>query len=96
MPRGCPARFIANLWHEVTTRGGEIFLLELAACEDVIERRLVAADRHLRGKLVDVALYPKLRAEGVFGSPVLPPPGLPIDTGAIAPRDAAQLIAVKL
>ena len=47
-------------------------------------------------KLVDLDLYRRLRAQGVFATPQIPAPRLRIDTEQASPTEAAELIAASL
>ncbi len=91
-----PQRFIDELFAEVAAAGGEVIPIELTASEPEIERRIVAASRHREGKLVDLALYQKLRAAGTFTTPIIPGTRLRIDTATVAPVEAAKRIAALL
>ncbi len=88
-----PQRFIDDLVAEITAAGGEVIPVELTAPEAEIERRLGSDSRRRDGKLIDVALYCRLRETGVFDTPVLPAPRLRLDTTALAPAAAAARIA---
>jgi hypothetical protein len=88
-----PQRFIDDLFAEVAAAGGEMIPIELSASEAEIERRLSDAPRHAMKKLVDVSLYRQLRDNGVFATPMLPPPRLRIDTEKTTPSEAAEQIA---
>jgi len=91
-----PQRFIDELVVEVAARGGEVIPIELTAREAEIERRIDTASRRQHGKLVDRALYRKLRDSGVFGTPVMPSPRLRVDTGQVTPPEAAERIIAAL
>ncbi len=88
-----PQRFVDELFAELAAAGSDIRIVELVAPEAEIERRLAAESRRVDGKLTDLALYRRLRAAGVFDSPVLPAPQLRLDTSTLSPAAAAAQIA---
>lgn len=87
-----PQRFIDELFAEVPRKGGKIVSVGLHAPEEEIERRLGAASRREHGKLVDLALYRRLREAGAFASPRIPQNRLLLDTVALTPAEAAARI----
>ena len=91
-----PQRFIDKLCAEITAAGGEVIPVELTAPETEIERRIGSDSRHADGKLTDVALYRRLRDQGVFDKPAIPAPRLRLDTATLTPQAAAELIAREL
>ncbi len=91
-----PQRFVDELFAEVAAAGGEAISVELTADEAEIERRLGSDSRKRHGKLVDLELYQKLRAAGTFTTPAIPASRLRIDTGRVAPVDAATLVVHAL
>lgn len=91
-----PQRFIDELFADIAQRGGEVIPIELTASEAEIERRLSAASRHQKRKLVDLDLYRELRAAGVFSTPRLPSPRLRLDTETLTPAAAAVRIIEQL
>jgi hypothetical protein len=91
-----PQRFIDGLWAELAARGTEIFTVSLTASEEELERRLAEPGRREHRKLVDLSLYRSLRAAGTFDAPLIPGTPLRIDTGAIAPGEAAEAIAAAV
>ena len=91
-----PQRFIDELLAEVRHAGGEVIPIELVANETAIEQRLASASRHTDGKLVDRELYRRLRADGVFNSPVILAPRVRIDTTTHSPTASAALITGAL
>ena len=91
-----PQRFIDDLFTETAARGGDVIPIELTASETEIECRLGAASRKEHGKLVDLELYRRLRAQGVFNTPVIPRARLRIDTEQLQPAEAATKIVAAL
>ncbi len=88
-----PQRFIDELFAEIAAAGGEVIPVELTVADAEIERRLGSAQRREHRKLVDLALYRKLRDAGVFMTPIIPAPRLSLDTGVMSPIEAAARIA---
>jgi hypothetical protein len=86
-------KYIDGLFAEVAAAGGEVIPVELFASESKIEERLGSESRRRDGKMLDVSMYRNLRAKGAFDGPVIPAPKLRIDTGEIAPAEAAMRIA---
>lgn len=91
-----PQRFIDELFASIASRGGEVIPIELTASEAAIEQRLTAPSRHEHRKLVDLALYRRLRAEGVFASPRAPAAALRLDTETCSAIEAAARIQTFL
>lgn len=90
-----PQAFIDWLFAEMARRGVKLSSVEITASEDVIESRMASAQRQQFRKLTDLALYRQLRNSGVFATPLIPRTDLRIDTGLIAPGEAAAQIACK-
>ncbi len=88
-----PQAFIDWLFAELNRRSVALHSVELTASESVIEGRLGSVQRRQFRKLVDLALYRKLRDDGVFASPRIPRTDLRIDTGTTAPAETAMRIA---
>jgi hypothetical protein len=88
--------YIDGLFAEVAAAGGEVVPVELFASESRIEERLGSESRRREGKMLDAPMYRDLRAKGVFDSPVISVPRLRIDTGEIAPAEAAVRVASLL
>ena len=87
-----PQRFVDDLFAQLEETGVKIRCVELTASEATIEQRLSASDRRAKRKLVDLALYRKLRDEKVFDSPVITRNRLVIDTEKVGPEAAARQI----
>jgi len=88
-----PQRFVDRLFAEVAAAGGEVVPVELTASEAVIEARIASASRLREGKLTDPRVYRELRDRGAFDRPVIGKPRMTLDTGALAPSEAARRIA---
>lgn len=88
-----PQAFIDWLFAEMPRRGVRLHSIELTASEPVIESRIASKQRQQFNKLTDLALYRQLRDSGTFATPVIPRTDLRIDTGRLAPDEAARQIA---
>lgn len=87
---------IDELVRIVEGNGGKILFVELACPRETILQRLGNDSRTKFGKITDPAFYAAIEAQGAFEYPPLPTPALTIDTGAIAPEQAARKIAALL
>ena len=58
--------------------------------------RVEAPSRQASGKLSSLAVLRELEAAGAFAYPPLPPPSVTVDTGAVAPAEAAARIRAAL
>ncbi|MBL9214907.1 MAG: AAA family ATPase [Opitutaceae bacterium] len=90
-----PQAFVDWLFAALPRPGVRLRSVELTAPEAVIEDRLASAQRRQFRKLTDRALYRKLRDAGAFASPVIPRSDLRLDTGALAPAEAARRIVAE-
>lgn len=88
-----PQEFIDWLFSELPRRGVELRSVGLTASEAVLEARIGSEQRQQFKKLTDVALYRRLRDGGAFATPLIPRTDLWIDTGRLAPAEAAAQIA---
>jgi hypothetical protein len=86
------ADFPQRLMQVVTASGGEVFGVALTLNEAEQERRLVTAERTEFGKLRSVELLRELRPAMSACMEKMPAPALRIDTGSVAPADAADTI----
>jgi hypothetical protein len=80
----------------VRAEGGEVVFVELTCSEEEIEARIENESRAKFGKLRSLSRYRELRDAGAFSYPALPEAALVLDTGSLAPRDAAERIADHL
>ncbi|WP_114954513.1 shikimate kinase [Sphingosinicella terrae] len=88
--------FPERLKEAVTAQGGEVAFVRLTVARDEQEQRLVEASRAEHGKLRDVGLLRAL-AEGFEAcDAAMPAPALTLDTGALAPAEAAARIVEAL
>lgn len=87
-----PQAFVDDLFMLFEQAGATVHCVELTCPEPEIERRLDDPSRREFAKLTDVELYRRLRAEGVFDTPVIRRNRLVLDTQAIAPAEAAGRI----
>lgn len=88
-----PQAFIDWLFAEPVRRGVQFTSVEITADEATIEGRIASQQRQQFKKLTDVALYRQLRDSGVFATPLIPRTDLRIDSGKLAPAEAAGRIA---
>ena len=80
----------------VEAAGGRVDFVALHCASEVIEVRIEASSRRASGKLSSLALLRELEAQGAFAYPPLPPAAIEIDSGAMAPADAAARIGAAL
>lgn len=80
----------------VEDAGGRVDFVALHCTADVVAARVEAPSRQASGKLSSLALLRQLEAAGAFAYPPLPAPALTIDTGAVAPAEAAAQIRAAL
>jgi hypothetical protein len=85
-------QFIAETVARVTAHGGEVCFVALTLSRDEQLRRIGADSRKSHGKLTSAEFYERLEAEGAFQFPPLPD-GLVLDSGTLAPADAARGIS---
>ncbi|MBA3940124.1 MAG: shikimate kinase [Sphingopyxis sp.] len=83
-----PARVVAL----VAAAGGRVDFVALDCAPEVVAARIEAPSRQASGKLSSLALLRDLEAQGAFAYPPLPPAAVAIDTGAVAPAEAAARI----
>jgi cytidylate kinase len=85
-------QFISETIARVATHGGEVSFVALTLSRDEQLRRIGADSRKSHGKLTSTELYERLEAGGAFQFPPLPD-GLVLDSGALAPMEAARQIS---
>lgn len=76
--------------------GGRVDFVELTCAPEVVEARVEAPSRQASGKLSSLEMLRELEAAGAFIYPPLPPPAVTIDSGAVAPDEAAARIRAAL
>lgn len=76
--------------------GGRVDFVELTCAPEVVATRVEAPSRQASGKLSSLAVLRELEAAGAFAYPPLPPPAMRIDTGTLAPAEAATRIRAVL
>ena len=91
-----PQAFIDWMFTDLPHRGARLFSVQLTASEAEIEARLNSTQRQGFKKLTDLEFYRQLRDSGSFALPVLPPADLVLDTGRLAPAEAARTIAARI
>ena len=84
--------FPARLYQVVEHAGGEVLSVALGVEDADQEKRLVAADRALFGKLQSLDLLRELRPAFTACMNAMPPATLRIDTGQNSPSEAADAI----
>ena len=87
---------IDRMRRAIEGNGGGVLFVELRCDEQEIEKRLGDESRGKFGKLNDVELYRKLKADGVFDTPVMPEPILNVDTNEASAEDSAKKIVEAL
>jgi len=88
--------FIDDLVTAAHARGDTVHFIELVCAENEIERRLDAASRRSTKKLTSPEFYRELARTGTFDRPLMPAPEFRVDTGALAPAEAAARIRAHL
>lgn len=88
--------FAQRISEAVNAEGGAVVFVRLTLARDIQDQRIVAADRAAFGKLRSLSLLHELRSQFEAAEAAMPPAHLTIDTGVIAPADAAQMIAASL
>jgi hypothetical protein len=79
----------------VRSEGGQVLFVALRCAESELERRLSEPSRSAFGKLRSITKYRELRDSGAFEFPPLRA-DLELDTGALSPMEAAQLVCAGL
>ena len=88
--------FIEHTREVIESSGGEILFVELKCSIEELERRIENPSRQKFGKLSAVAHFRELKEAGAFVDPGIPAERLVVDTTALSPSDAANLIVSKL
>jgi hypothetical protein len=89
VPDGFPERVTAL----IAGHGGTTHFVRLTVARDIQEQRINAASRREFRKLTDIALLRDLRPQFEASEAKMPMPELVIDTGSVAPEEAARRIA---
>lgn len=84
--------FPARVRTMVEDAGGRVVFVALRVSQEEQERRLVEPSRDAFGKLRSLDILRQFRADFMACEAAMPPPDLVIDTGAIAPGDAAEAV----
>ena len=87
--------FIQKTAETATSRGGEVFFVEVVCDPAELERRMDTPERRNHKKLVSLELFRKLQTEGVFDSPKMPRPHLTLNSTHTSPRENAQMIVAR-
>jgi hypothetical protein len=85
--------FIPNTSKLVGESGGSVDFVELTCPVDELKRRLPEPSRLQYKKLSSLALFDRLRTDGVFDALAMPEPRVSIDTSTCTPARAALEIA---
>jgi len=88
--------FIAEVSAVIAKGGGDVLFVALTCASDILKARLDTPSRRETGKLTSAAQFDRLAAAGNFVALNMPRPHLSIDTGRLAPPEAAQRIAESL
>lgn len=84
--------FIQNAVDTVSQAEGRIHFVALTCPIEILEQRIENPSREQFMKLRSVALFREIREKGSHIFPPLPSSGLAINTGQIAPQEAAKRI----
>ncbi len=84
--------FIDRLVSDAQARGDTVHFIEIVCAESEIERRIDAESRRSTKKLTSLEFYRQLARAGTFDRPLMPAPALQVDTGTLAPAEAAARI----
>ena len=76
--------------------GGKVVFVRLTLTEAEQERRVIAPSRAAFGKLRSLELLRSLQPALAASTGQMPQPDIAIDTGAVAPAQAAQAILAAL
>jgi hypothetical protein len=88
--------FIDKTVRMISSQGGKVTFVEVTCEPAELERRLDTPDRRRHKKLISIELFRRLKANGTFDSPVLPPPELTVNTTSESPTQIAMQIARDL
>lgn len=88
--------FPAQLAARMAAGGGRVDFVAVTCAPDVQRERMENASRQASGKLSSAALFDQLAASGAFEYPGLPPAAVTVDSGIMAPEEAARLIVEGL
>ncbi|MBA4747249.1 MAG: AAA family ATPase [Sphingopyxis sp.] len=88
--------FPARLAARMAAGGGRVDFVAIICPPDVQRARMENASRQASGKLSSAALFDQLAADGAFDYPALPPAAVTVDSGRMAPEEAARAIVEVL
>lgn len=88
--------FAQRIQDAVSAEGGRVVFVRLTLADAIQDQRIAAADRAAFGKLRSLPLLHDLRSQFAAAEAAMPAAHLTIDTGVVAPADAAQMIAASL
>jgi len=84
-----PQAFLDWLFRDLVAAGATVHSAGLTLAEAELEARLASAQRRQFRKLTDLDLYRRLRDSGEFSRPRIPRTDCWLDTGVLAPAEAA-------
>jgi hypothetical protein len=87
--------FVNKAVQAATSRGGEVFFVEIVCEPGELDRRMDTPERRNHKKLVSLELFRELRAEGVFDSPKMPTPHFTLDSTHTSPRENAERVVAR-
>ena len=85
-------QFIPSAIDTIARSEGRVDFVELTCPLPELKRRIGDASRRDHGKLTSVSQFEQLLADGVFDAPIMPKPGITIDTSIFTPAEAASRI----
>jgi hypothetical protein len=88
--------FVARTVEIVERHGGAVKFVRLYCDQAVNEARVVAADRHTRGKISTVDSLRRMQARWRLDAAIPHSPSLEVDNSALSPAESARRIAKEL
>jgi len=85
-------KFLPRLVSEAHERGDLLRFIELTCAEQEIERRIGTPTRQSMRKLTSLELYRKLKRDGTFDRPIMPPSQFSFATDKNPPGETARHI----
>lgn len=88
--------FVERAVQVVRNHGGEMHFVQLTCADDEIERRIGDESRGAFGKMRSAHQYRRLREQGAFAYPPLPPAEVVVATDAMTAGEAAARVVTAL
>jgi hypothetical protein len=88
--------FVERIEQIIRRLDGQLDYVEICCDTTAIEQRLDTPQRRNYKKLLSVQTFRQLAQQGVFRSPVMPPPKMRVDTTQQSPKEAAVQIVEGL